>query len=275
MENLGFIGFGSMGSMLVKDFIESGAVGESQLLVTRKDVTRLNEISAVWPEIRVTADVAEVVKQSSYVFLCVKPLEFRNVLEDIKPYMLPDKHIISIAGSVSIENIESIVKCKVSKVIPAITSEVGEGISLICHNSSVSKKDAKFIESLFESISGIKLLDEKDFALATELTSCAPGFLAAIFREFVESALRHTSSISREDAYDMVLHTLSGTVCLMLEKKMSFEEVIARVATKGGITEEGVKVIEAGLPQVFDELLDRTMEKRNMISDKVNREFSE
>jgi len=128
---------------------------------------------------------------------------------------------------------------------------------------------------LFGNISRTKLLDEKDFALATELTSCAPGFFAAIFREFVERALRHTNSISNEDAYDMVLHTLSGTVSLMLEKKISFEEVIARVATKGGITEEGVKVIKAGLPQMFDEMFDRTMEKRNMISDKVNKEFSE
>ncbi len=86
MDNLGFIGFGSMGSMLVKGFIDSGAVCEDQFIVTRKDIARLNEISAVWPKISVTADVAEVVKRAGFIFLCVKPLEYKKVLKDIKPY---------------------------------------------------------------------------------------------------------------------------------------------------------------------------------------------
>ena len=54
---------------------------------------------------------------------------------------------------------------------------------------------------------------------------------------------------------------------------MNFGDVISRVATKGGITEEGVKVIEKSLPQVFDEMLDQTMNKRKVVSEKVYKEF--
>ena len=65
-----------------------------------------------------------------------------------------------------------------------------------------------------------------------------------------------------EEIVRMVLNTMVGTGKLMLEKDYSFEQVVSRVATKGGITEEGTKVIREQLPEVIDELFNRTLEKR-------------
>ena len=52
----------------------------------------------------------------------------------------------------------------------------------------------------------------------------------------------------------MVLNTMIATGNLMLEKDMSYEEVVSRVATKGGITEEGTKVIYREFPETMEEL---------------------
>ncbi|HEY8390812.1 MAG TPA: pyrroline-5-carboxylate reductase dimerization domain-containing protein [Clostridia bacterium] len=51
---------------------------------------------------------------------------------------------------------------------------------------------------------------------------------------------------------------------------MNFQDVISRVATKGGITEEGIKVFEKTLPQVFDEMFEQTLNRRKIISEKVS-----
>lgn len=271
--SIGFIGFGSMGSMLVRGFVSSGKVNQNQIIVTRKDKSRLNEIKIALPDIQTTEDITEVIKKSKYIFICVKPLEYKSILNEISPYILPDTHIVSIAGSVSIEDLESIINCKITKVIPTIVSDVNEGISVVCHNSKVTGEAAEFIESLIASISRVKLINEKEFGFASDLTSCAPGFIAAIFQEFVESGLRHTDSVSKEDIEEMVLHTLLGTAKLMIERKMSFKEVISRVATKGGITEEGVKIIKSGMPQVFDDMFEQTTNKRKIVGDKVSKEF--
>lgn len=40
----------------------------------------------------------------------------------------------------------------------------------------------------------------------------------------------------------------------MLEKNMTFDEVVSRVAMKGGITEEGVKVINEEFHSIADTL---------------------
>ncbi len=269
MNKIGFIGYGSMGSMLVKGFIESGHVRQEQIIVTRKGKGRLDEIKKTWPEISIAQDAADVAKNADCIFICVKPLEYMNVLREIKPFIDSHHHIISIAGTVTIENIEKMVDCKITKIMPTIVSEVKEGIILICHNSKVTEKASSNIESLIGNIGRIRQIDEKDFGFASEFTSCGPGLIAAVFRELVEAGLRHSGSFRKEELAEMVLQTMYGTSRLMLEKKMDFQDVISRVATKGGITEEGVKVIEKYLPQVFDEMLDQCMKKRKAVNEKV------
>jgi pyrroline-5-carboxylate reductase len=41
------------------------------------------------------------------------------------------------------------------------------------------------------------------------------------------------------------------------------------VATKGGITREGVNVLEARLPAVYDEVLRATKEKRRVVAERL------
>ncbi|MGI6668152.1 MAG: pyrroline-5-carboxylate reductase dimerization domain-containing protein [Acetivibrionales bacterium] len=129
------------------------------------------------------------------------------------------------------------------------------------------------IESLLGNIGRVWRIDERDFDFASTFTSCGPGLFAAIFQELVETGLRYTNSFGKEEITEMILQTLHGTSRLMLEKKLGFRDVILRVATKGGITEEGVKVIGKGLPRVFDEMLGQCMNKRKAISEKVSYEF--
>jgi pyrroline-5-carboxylate reductase len=67
----------------------------------------------------------------------------------------------------------------------------------------------------------------------------------------------------------MVLSTMSATGDLMLQKGMTFEEVVKRVATKGGITEEGTNVVYEEFPETADHLFERTLEKRRLTTKKA------
>lgn len=129
------------------------------------------------------------------------------------------------------------------------------------------------LEKLFSCMGAIIELPESEMGMGAELVSCMPGFLAAIFREICVSAKKHTS-LSEEQIASMVLHTVVGTGTLMLEKEYSFHDVVERVATKGGITEEGTKVIEAQFPKVVDDLFDKTLEKRRQTTEKAQISFN-
>ena len=269
MSKIGFIGYGSMGSMLFNGFITAGKMLEQEMIVSTKTKSKLAAIQTAFPNVQIAQDNVEVAREAKYIFICVKPLEVNQILQEIKEVTTPETHIISIAASVTIENIAKVMNGKITKVIPSLTSEVQGGISLVCHNEKVSQEEAAFVESLLAAISTVKIVDENNFQAATELTSCGPGLIAAIFQEFVNAGLRH-SNLSQGDVEEMVSKTLAGTAKLMLEKNMKFEEIIARVATKGGITEEGVKVLQGRLPETFDEMFAKTLHKRRNVAEKVD-----
>ena len=97
--------------------------------------------------------------------------------------------------------------------------------------------------------------------MGSELVSCMPGFIASMFDVICKSAKKHTT-IPESQIINMVLNTLCSTGELMLQKDMCFEEVVSRVATKGGITEVGSRVIYDGFPCTADEMFEKTLAKR-------------
>jgi len=60
-----------------------------------------------------------------------------------------------------------------------------------------------------------------------------------------------------------------GTARILECERATFDNIIGRVATKGGSTEEGVKVLQARLPDVMDEVLLALDAKRRVVSGKV------
>jgi pyrroline-5-carboxylate reductase len=275
MIRVGFIGYGSMGSMMLRGFIESGVLAPSEIIVSTRTKCKLDGLKAVWADIHIAADNAETAHKAKYVFICVEPSEVGGILREIKASLTADSVVVSVAGSVSIRNIESLTPSKTVRVIPSLTSEVREGISLICRDEKVTGEEAAYVESLFSGISRVKRVREEALDLTTDLTSCAPGFFAAILDEFVGAALRRNAALTRQDAEEMVMRTFYGTAKVLAEKNIGFEEMIERVATKGGITEEGVKALRSGLPQTFDKVFEATLSKRSTMRDKIDAAFDQ
>lgn len=115
-------------------------------------------------------------------------------------------------------------------------------------------------------------LPEEEIGMGSELVSCMPGFISAIFDVISNSAKKHTA-ISEQQIIQMLLRTMVATGDLMLEKNLSFKDVVTRVATKGGITEEGTKVVYKMFPKVTDELFNKTLDKRSQTAEKAQENF--
>ncbi|MDD1723873.1 MAG: hypothetical protein LUQ07_01945 [Methanospirillum sp.] len=135
----------------------------------------------------------------------------------------------------------------------------------------VDRDHAMQAEDLFGSVSRVIRLDETLFEPATDLMGCAPAIYAAILDEFVQSGCRN-SGIDENLAYEMALRTFTGTGLLL--GHMTPDEIIPRVATPGGITEEGVLLLREGLPSLFDSLFRKTGEKNEILRDSIRKSSS-
>jgi len=271
MKKTGFIGYGSMGSMLINGFLKSGVLASEDTVVSNRTLAKIENLVHKWKGITITTDNRKVARESDLLFVCVRPLDVLHVLHEIKDDLTNSTHLVSIAGCVTINDIESQFPGQVTKVIPSVTSEVREGISLVCHNPKVTEERIESLEKLLGAISRVVHVRENDFEVAADFTSCAPGMIAAIFDCFVKAGLKHTE-IESDVAQRLVVSTLLGTAKLMTEKEIGFSELIGRVATKGGITEEGVKVLKNHLPAVLDEVFFKTLSKHGVVKEMIKKQ---
>jgi pyrroline-5-carboxylate reductase len=268
MKKTGFIGYGSMGSMLINGFLKSGLLLPQETIVSNRTMAKIENLALEWKGITLTTDNRKAAGESDLLFICVRPLDVLSVLREIKSDLAGSAHLVSVAACVTINDIESQFPGQVTKVIPSVTSEVREGISLICHNQKVTGDRIESLEKLLGKISKVAHVGENDFEVAADFTSCAPGMIAAIFDCFVKAGLKHTE-IESDVAQKLVVSTLFGTAKLMTEKGIGFSELTGRVATKGGITEEGVKVLKNHLPAVFDEVFFKTLSKHDVVKEMI------
>lgn len=262
--NVGIIGYGSMGKMLADKF---ALRGETVYVSTR---TR-EKLESAPAALHVCGSNTEAAYASEIVFVCVRPVDLLEVIKEIDEVVSEDSLIVSLNGSVSFETISKVTSKKAAKVIPSVTAEIDRSQTLVTYNASVTEEDKEKIKNLLGVIGNVIELPENEMGMGSELVSCMPGFIASMFDVVCESAKKHTS-IPEEQIVNMVLNTMSATGDLMLQKDMSFKDVVGRVATKGGITEVGTKVVYEELPDTMDELFGKTMAKRRMTAEASKKE---
>lgn len=276
MKKIAIIGYGSMGRMLCNSFLQNDVIKykEMRVFIREGDTATKALIKDAYQNKVKTTETDEGLKDADLIFLCVKPKDLPGILMRIGPKLKSDAHLVSIAVCVSLKQLEREFSGSVSRIVPSLTMLVNEGVTLLAHNSSVSNEQKDYLNYLFEKSAPLKEIKEENFEVATDLTSCAPGLISAIFDSFLKAAMRH-SSLDQGEVNEMVLETLEGTTKLIHEKGLRFDETIERVATKGGITEEGVKVLSEQLPDVFDHMFECTLAKNDSVQERVSAAFVE
>ena len=267
--NIGIIGYGSMGKMLAEKFASSGISEIESVFVSNRSKEKLQSVEK---GISVCPNNQELAGKADVIFVCVRPSDIKDILIEIKDVLKSDALLVSLNGSVTFEMLGKIISHKTAKVIPSVTAEINRSQTLVCYNNLVSDSDKESLRKILECMGQVVELPESELGMGSELVSCMPGFIASIFDVICRAATSHTT-LPEEKIVGMVLNTVSATAGLMEQKKMSFQDVVSRVATKGGITEEGAKVIYEMFPKAAEEMFVRTLEKRSLTAEKAKEAF--
>ncbi|MGZ4134924.1 MAG: late competence protein ComER [Tumebacillaceae bacterium] len=258
---IGFIGTGSMGSMLIRSFIQSTpSSSDLQVVACNRSPEKLALIASRYPQLETAETPEETVSRSDVVFLCVKPGDAPGVIKKVRPFLREHHYFISINSAVMLEEMESTLPCRITKVIPSITQVALAGSMLVMHGNRLSIEERHFIESLLEKISKPTVIEESDVRVCADLSSCGPAFLAVLLQEFAMAAVRQ-GGIPRDLADTLVKDMAMGVGKLLTEEGFEFADIIHRVSVPGGITAEGVKVLQPSMSGIFDQLLVTTRSK--------------
>jgi competence protein ComER len=259
MTKFGFIGTGHLGSMLVRKFVQTGTIKAEDILASNRSVEKLERLAGAMGIS--AASNLKVAETCDVIFICVWPRLLGDVLAENREILTAEKLLISVAADVSLEALGSLCNARISRAFPSMASENLEGVTLLAHGSNTTLADRKLIEDIFGALGEVAVVCEKDFGVLGDLTSSAPGYIAALMQEFARAAQRR--SIPLHMAEQLLRQTLLGSALLLRED--SFMKLLDSVATKGGITEAGVGVIQSKAPELFDQLFRVTQAKHELI----------
>jgi competence protein ComER len=269
---VGFIGTGSMGSVLIEAFIQSGALNPEQIIITNRTIAKAEHLAAAYPGLRVSLSNADAAHQCDILFVCVKPLEYTSVLQDIKNTIDPAQILVSITSPVLIRHLEEKIPCKIAKIIPSITNYVSSGASLCMYSTRMSDTDIELLENLFAYISAPIRVSEEHTRISSDLTSCGPAFLSFFLQKFIEAAVEETG-ISEAEATRLASEMLLGTGKLLTVGGFTPQSLQKQVAVPGGITAEGLRIMEKELCGMFNHLIRTTHAKYKEDLEKVEARF--
>lgn len=230
---VGIIGAGNMGRALAlrmeKRILVSDAVRSRLSCFSKKDVVPVR-------------DNIGLVKRSAIIVIAVKPQDIEEVLKEIRPF-LKNKTLISIAAGVSTRSIEKIAgKVRVVRVMPNMPALVGKGISAISAGRFASRKDIVEARKIFLKVGEVMEIKEKLMDAVTALSGSGPAYYFLFTDILIKAGER--CGLKKDLAAKLALATFIGAAYSADNSKISMQDFVKKVASKGGTTEAALKVFK-------------------------------
>lgn len=252
MTTVGFIGAGNMGFAIMKGIAGSALAKDTKLFAFDPDAAKIARLA----EIGVTgcASGAEVLGQSKFVFLAVKPQMFDTVLDEIAQAVTPDTVLVSIAAGITAEYIRSktIPEAKVVLVMPNTPLLLGAGASALAKCAPTTDEEFQTVCSFFGECGIYATLPEDKMKEIIAINGSSPAFIYLFAKAFVDYAKRE--GISEETSLPLFAQSLIGSAKMLTDSGYSIEELIKMVSSPGGTT-------LAGLDELYKGDLEQTVDK--------------
>ena len=272
MKKIGMIGTGNMGTILIEAWLEANAVHPEDFVIMNRTFKKAQALVEKHPGLTAVQNAPDVVKTADVIFVCVKPLQIHELLEEIKPY-LTEKHVlVSITSPLSVAQLEAGAGIPCARFIPSITNRAGSGVSLLSFSESCSKEDKDFLHELAGAISEPIPIDNNITRVASDIVSCGPAFFSFLAQAFIEGACQ-TTKIDERTASVLTENMLIGLGDLLGKGIYTLPTLQEKVCVKGGITGEGIKVLEAETGKMFQHLFKATHEKFAEDVEEVEKQF--
>lgn len=242
-KRIGFIGCGNMGQAMIGGIIKANIVSPSNIMVSDLNEKSLSEATEKY-DVKITTDNNEVAETSDILVLSVKPNLYPIVIEGIKNKVKEDIVVVTIAAGKSIESTEEAFgrKLKVVRVMPNTPALVGEGMSALCPNESVTKEEIEEIVKIFDSFGKSEIVSEKLMDVVTSVSGSSPAYVYMFIEAMADAAV--LDGMPRSQAYKFAAQAVLGSAKMVLETGMHPGALKDMVCSPGGTTIEAVATLE-------------------------------
>ncbi|HWJ77499.1 MAG TPA: late competence protein ComER [Niallia sp.] len=257
---IGMIGTGNMGKILIEAMVEGKAISPEDLFIYNRTKTKALDIKKSYPAINISANNQEIAKNTDLIFLCVKPHDTFSVAKLIAPYLKSHQCVVSITSPINPIQLESVLPCSVARIIPSITNRALAGVSLFSFGNHCTDQWKTELWMMFENFSTPLEIEDSITRVASDIVSCGPAFFSYLTQRFIDGAVEETN-IDEQTATKLASEMLIGLGELLKKEIYTLPTLQEKVNVKGGITGEGLNILEQQLGDIFNQLFQATQLK--------------
>ena len=235
---IGFIGCGKMARAIIGSMTEGKGVSPNEILVFDVKERALDAVGKDF-KVGLAKSNKQLVEDSDIIFLAVKPQNLVEVFKEVRDFVSKEKLFVSIAAGISTEELQrGLPKARIVRVMPNLACSVKESMACYTLAKTATPMDQQFVEAVFSRAGKVLEVEEKKMDAVTVLSGSGPGFIALFLDALSSAAI--AQGLSEEEAGVLAKQTLLGTARLLNEKKISPNELVSMVASKGGVTQAGL-----------------------------------
>ncbi|HWJ69909.1 MAG TPA: pyrroline-5-carboxylate reductase dimerization domain-containing protein [Sphingobium sp.] len=245
------IGCGNMAGAMLARWLDCGLPPERVTVIRPSG-------KPVADGVTVRTQLAEPVAAGTVVLLGCKPQQLAQVAQDLAGLIGADTRMLSILAGVPVAQlhaafgqVDAIIRC-----MPNLPVRTGHGVSTLHADRAVSGEARALATELCAPLGLVEWLDDEQlFDAATALAGCGPAF---VYR-FIDALGGAGASLGLDPAQAarMALATVAGAAISAANADASPAAMADAVASKGGMTREGLDVLDrpGGLVALLDETL--------------------
>ncbi len=258
MKNIeiGFIGGGNMARSLIGGLIADGFTAK-HIYASDPDPQQLALLNSRF-QLNTSTDNLPTVQAADVLVLAVKPQGLHLVATNLATAVQARRPlIISIAAGVREPDLQRWLGggLAIVRAMPNTPALVQSGATALYANAVVTAEQRNRAESILRAVGMTLWLNDEDrMDVVTALSGSGPAYFFLIMEALEAAGVR--LGLDAADARLLTLQTAFGAAKMALESQEDAGALRARVTSKGGTTEQAVKVLEAGgLARLLDQAI--------------------
>lgn len=267
MKKIGFIGCGNMGEAILSGILQANILSENQIFVHTRSNDNLQRLKKMYG-IETCDSNTDVYNLCDYVILAIKPNQFEDVIEELRPIFDEDKVVISIAAGITLAKLEEYFdseQLKAIRVMPNTPVFVSEGMSAICANDNAISSDLQFVSNIFASIGKAIEVNEEDMHAVVASSGSSPAYVYMFIDAMIQEAMRQ--GLSYEVAKELSTQSVLGAAKMVLSSDETPSQLKDNVCSPNGTTIEAVNVLEEEkLSTIIAKAMERCANKSRKMS---------
>ena len=240
---LGFIGTGNMAGAIMGGIIKEGIISPDEIIGSDVFEAGREKVKSMYG-IQVTADNIEVAEKADTLFLSVKPQFYASVISEIKDSVRENQLIITIAPGKTLAWLEEQFgkKLKIVRTMPNTPAMVGEGMTAVCPNDSVTKEELDYALQILGAFGKTEVVPEHLIDAVVSTSGSSPAYVFMMIEAMADAAV--ADGMPRAQAYKFAAQAVYGSAKMVLETGKHPGELKDMVRSPGGTTIEAVRVLE-------------------------------